>query len=109
MKNGKSNLILFNGTVNAVSYIDNAINDGMLPVFNAIQNILLMHDNAPTNIALITRDHLQNLGIPVLSWPSRSPDLNPIDASGTSWSGGCKQGITGPTTLPSSGKPSSRN
>ena len=57
LKNGKSDLILFNGTVNAVSYIDNAINDGMLPVFNANQNILLMHDNAPPHTALITRDH----------------------------------------------------
>ena len=79
LKNGKSDLILFNGTVNAVSYIDNAINDGMLPVFNANQNILLMHDNAPPHTALITRDHLQNLGIPVLPWPSKYPDLNPIE------------------------------
>ena len=79
LKNGKSDLILFNGTVNAVSYIDNAINDGMLPVFNANQNILLMHDNAPPHTALITRDHLQNLGISVLPWPSKYPDLNPIE------------------------------
>ena len=79
LKNQKSDLILFDGSVNALTYIDNAINDGMQPIFNAHPNTVLMHDNASPHTALVTRDHLQHLGIPVLPWPSKSPDLNPID------------------------------
>ena len=79
LKNEKSDLILFDGSVNAVTYIDNAINDGMLPFFNQHPNAILMHDNAPPHTAFATRTHLRNLGIPVLPWPSKSPDINPIE------------------------------
>ena len=79
LKNEKSDLILFDGSVNAVTYIDNAINDGMLPFFNQHSNAILMHDNAPPHTAFATRTHLRNLGIPVLPWPSKSPDINPIE------------------------------
>ncbi|KAJ8727758.1 hypothetical protein PYW07_001877 [Mythimna separata] len=38
-----------------------------------------MHDNARCHTALIVRDYLQEVGIPVMRWPARSPDLNPIE------------------------------
>ena len=39
----------------------------------------LMHDGAPAHTACATRDLLQTSRISILSWPSCSPDLNPIE------------------------------
>ena len=38
--------ICFGGDVNALSYIDNAINIGMPPIFHAYPNTMSMHNNA---------------------------------------------------------------
>lgn len=79
MKDGKSELIHFYNSVNARVYMDRAINDGMMPVFNAFQNTTLMHDNATPHSERATRQLLAYLGFPVLPWPAKSPDLNPIE------------------------------
>ena len=39
----------------------------------------LQHDNAPAHRAHVVQDFLRNHNISVLPWPSRSPDLNPIE------------------------------
>lgn len=36
----------------------------------------LMHDNARCHIAIIVKDFLRQVGIKVMDWPARSPDLN---------------------------------
>ena len=79
MKDGKSELIHFHNSVTALVYMDQAINEGMMPMFNAFENTTLMHDNATPHSARATRQHLANLGFPVLPWPAKSPDLNPIE------------------------------
>ena len=38
-----------------------------------------MHDNGRCHTAFIVRDYLQRVGISVMRWLARSPDLNPID------------------------------
>jgi transposase len=38
-----------------------------------------MQDNARSHTAIIVRDYLQEVGISVMRWPARSPDLNPIE------------------------------
>ncbi|KAJ4450653.1 hypothetical protein ANN_02082 [Periplaneta americana] len=38
-----------------------------------------MHDNARPHIAHAVGDYLQEVGIHVLPWPARSPDMNPIE------------------------------
>lgn len=38
-----------------------------------------MHDNAPAHSARTTIAALNSMGIPLLKWPARSPDLNPIE------------------------------
>ena len=75
----KSDLIHFNGNVNAAIYMDEVINDQVVPLFAGRPNLTFMHDNARPHTARATRDHLTNLGIPVLPWPAISPDLNPIE------------------------------
>ena len=39
----------------------------------------LQHDNAPAHRAHVVEEFLGNHNISVLPWPSRSPDLNPIE------------------------------
>ncbi|KAJ4428260.1 hypothetical protein ANN_24277 [Periplaneta americana] len=38
-----------------------------------------MYDNARPHIAHAVGDYLQEVGIHVLPWPARSPDMNPIE------------------------------
>jgi len=42
-------------------------------------DILFQHDNDPKHTAYLTTEWLSNQGINVLTWPSQSPDLNPIE------------------------------
>ena len=78
-EDGKTDLIHINGTLNAVEYIDQVINNSLVLFFNINQNFTLMQDNATPHTAGITTAQLQNLGIPVLPWPAKSPDMNPIE------------------------------
>lgn len=39
----------------------------------------LMHDNVSPHAANIFQQYLREIGIPILDWPSRSPNLNPIE------------------------------
>ena len=75
----KTDMVHFNGYVNAQVYMDNALNDQVVPLFQARQNLIFMHDNARPHTAKVTTQHLNNLGIPLLPWPAKSPDLNPIE------------------------------
>ena len=77
--NTKTNLVHFNGNVNAMNYIDQTINTQVVPLFVNQPNLIYMHDNARPHTARITVNNFTRLGIPVLPWPAKSPDLNPIE------------------------------
>jgi transposase len=54
----------------------------MLPSVNAVfpqNNFIYQHDNCPIYTARIISNWMEQQGIRVLPWPSRSPDLNPIE------------------------------
>jgi len=40
---------------------------------------IFQHDNAAIHRSASTKDYLERNGVRVLDWPSRSPDLNPIE------------------------------
>ena len=65
--------------LNGQIYIDNVINNSIVPLFAAQPQLTLMQDGAIPHTARIVADHLANLGIAVLPWPSKSSDLNPIE------------------------------
>ena len=71
----KSQLIIFDKTCDSLVYMDLA----MIPVMTSNENLTLMHDNATLHTANVTKTHIDNLGCNALPWPSKSPDLNPIE------------------------------
>jgi hypothetical protein len=40
---------------------------------------IFQHDNSPIHTAKTVKNYLANEGIPVLEWPAKSPDLNPVE------------------------------
>lgn len=68
------------GNLNADRYIRECLEPHVVPYMPFIgENFLLMQDNARPHIARMTRQYLNDVGIQLLNWPPRSPDLNPIE------------------------------
>ena len=75
----KSDLVFIEGNMTAAMYIDQVINPEVVPLFVRRPHMVYMQNNARPHAARITTAHLMNMGIAVLPWPSKSPDLNPIE------------------------------
>ena len=76
----KSHLIIVRGNMNAQRYINDVLQAEALPFL--AQNgpgLTFQHDNATPHAARLTTNFLNANGVNVLPWPSRSPDLNPIE------------------------------
>lgn len=68
------------GSMTAHRYITEILEEHVVPYAGFVgEGFTLMHDNARAHTAGIVRDYLQEVGIPVMQWPARSPDLNPIE------------------------------
>ena len=78
---GKSELIRFRGNVDATRYQDEALETALLPFINGHQRRMkLMQDGATPHTARTTRTWLQQHNIELFGpWPSKSPDMNPIE------------------------------
>lgn len=68
------------GSLNAGRYITEILQDHVVPYAGFVgDGFMLMHDNARCHTAFAVRDYLEEVQIPVMQWPARSPDLNPIE------------------------------
>ena len=80
--NGKTELVVLQHNVTGQTYGE-LLEEHFVPfastVFGGMQNCILMDDNAPPHRAAAVRQLKEQLGIRTLRWPSRSPDMNPIE------------------------------
>lgn len=77
---GKSVLVVIQGNLNQVRYIE-ILRESLLPFARAAfqDNFVLVQDNAPPHTGRHTRTFLDDEDVEVMVWPARSPDLNPIE------------------------------
>lgn len=77
----RTDLVVFDrGSVNAQRYVEEVLQEHVVPFAPFIgENFRLMHDNARCHVASSVTQYLHEVGIQTLSWPARSPDLNPIE------------------------------
>ncbi len=79
-KNQVGPIVLVEGTLNADKYIK-LLKENLLPFLNelGIGEYIFQDDNAPCHAANSTKIWKANNSINSLSWPAKSPDLNPIE------------------------------
>jgi hypothetical protein len=74
----KTDLVHVPGNLTAVKYRDEIIQPHLMQVIDR-QRELFQQDNARPHTARVTMDYIEQNSINVLPWPSKSPDLNPIE------------------------------
>ena len=74
----KTQLVHIPGNLNVARYRDEVLTPHMLPAMN-FHTEYFQHDNARPHTARATVNFLANQSVTVLPWPSKSPDLNPIE------------------------------
>lgn len=80
MYNGRSDLYISQGTVNAVIYRNEIINDVVIPYAeNFGEHFVMVDDNARPHRARIVQEFLGEHNIQQLHLPPKSPDLNIIE------------------------------
>lgn len=75
----RSRLIFIDGILNAQRYVEEILDVEVFPMLHTKPGLMFMHDNARPHTAFISKIALEKAGIVMLPWPSRSPDLNPIE------------------------------
>ena len=77
---GRTPLHLVPGRLTGVRYRDEIVRPLIIPTLQAMgPGATLMDDNATPHRARVVNDYLRQQQVPRLDWPSRSPDLNPIE------------------------------
>ena len=78
--NGKTELFLIEGNLNAIQYRDEILYQHVVPQDRAVgANFVLVDDNARPHRGQVVNQYLVQQGIARMDWPSKSPDLNPIE------------------------------
>lgn len=68
------------GSLNAERYMREILEQYVMPFAPLIgERFQFLHDNARPHTAHAVKEYLKEVGISVLSFPARSPDLNPIE------------------------------
>ncbi|GMF16369.1 unnamed protein product [Phytophthora fragariaefolia] len=77
---GKSELVVLEGRRTSHHYIW-TVSEHMLPFAHQHYgtDFVFMQDNAPIHASYETTDFFKEIGVTLLAWSARSPDLNPIE------------------------------
>ncbi|GFU63156.1 probable low-specificity L-threonine aldolase 1 [Trichonephila clavipes] len=73
----RSTLIVMLGTLTGQRYVDDIIRPHVEPFLNGLPGAIFQQDNARPHTAKVAQDFLRHFQ--TLPWPSRSPDLSPIE------------------------------
>lgn len=76
--NGKTPAIVVKGTLTGQRYADEIVTPVVVPAVTSNQ-LIFQDDNARPHRASVVSNRIASSGIPTLEWPSRSPDLSPIE------------------------------
>ncbi|RZB89833.1 DDE 3 and/or HTH Tnp Tc3 2 domain containing protein, partial [Asbolus verrucosus] len=75
----RSPLVVIPGTLNANRFVDYVLEPVLIPYLQGLVNPIFQQDNARPHIARVAMEFLNNANVDLLPWPSRSPDLSPIE------------------------------
>ena len=77
--NVTTNLVVIDDNLTAQRYINTVLQPEVIPFLQRHPNTLFQQDNARPHVARQTLNFLNANNVNVLPWPSRSPDINPIE------------------------------
>ena len=78
--NGTTPLYIIQGSLTGQRHKDEIVRPLIQPALHAMgAGATLQDDNATSHRARVVTDFLQQLGIPRMDWPARSPDLASIE------------------------------
>ena len=72
-------LVFLEGSLNSQGYINKILEPRILPYKRKFKNMILMQDNASCHKAYRVTDFFRDNEIDTIKWPSKSPDMNPIE------------------------------
>lgn len=76
----RTDLVFIQGNLNSQRYRDEILDQVVRPFMQAHPDVQeFQHDNATVHKARICQQYLQQHNINTLEWPSKSPDLSPIE------------------------------
>ena len=96
----KSELVVVQGNLTASKYVEQIVDPHLAERFQRSPDLILCQDNARPHSARLTRNHLDRLGVTLLPFPAKSPDLNPIEHAWDLLEQRLRSRPDQPTTLP---------
>ncbi|GFU16095.1 transposable element Tcb1 transposase [Trichonephila clavipes] len=72
-------LVRIAGTLNSQHYISEVLEPVVLPYLQGLATAIFQQDNTRPHVARIVQRFFVNHQIELLPWPTRSPDLSPIE------------------------------
>ncbi|GFX69748.1 transposable element Tcb1 transposase [Trichonephila clavipes] len=76
-------LVRIAGTLNSQRYISEGLEPVVLPYLQGLASAIFQQDNARPHMACIVQRFFVNHQIELLPWPTRCPDLSPIENMGS--------------------------
>ncbi len=76
---GITGVAILEGHLNVVRYQDEILQPAVITyLHNQCPNSIFQDDTAPSHIAKVITDSLQNMGVQRMEWPAKSPDLTQL-------------------------------